>query len=65
MAYAKLRGRIVEKYGTLAAYAKELGISRASLSSKMVGRVEFSRDEIIRSMNLLEIENVTPYFFED
>ena len=36
--YNKLRGRIIEKYGTQEKFARELGVSKNSLSLKMNGK---------------------------
>ena len=62
--YPKLKGRIIEKYGTQRAFADALGIDKATLSNKMTGKNMFSQEEILLSMELLNIEDVTPYFFE-
>ncbi len=36
--YLKLRGRIIEKYGTIGAFADEVGISRTQMSKKLQGK---------------------------
>lgn len=55
-AYNKLRGRIVEVFGTQAAFAKALGISRNSVSKKLAGKTEFSQSDVERWAKLLGIE---------
>ena len=44
--YDKLRGRIVEKYGTQEKFAEAVGISTVTLSRKMSGKVGFSQRDI-------------------
>lgn len=53
--YNKLKGRIVELYGTQGNFAKELGISKNSMSKKLTGRTEFSQSDIERWAELLKI----------
>lgn len=62
---AKLRGRIVEKGFTLTSFAKELGMSRPTLRSKITGLVEFKASEIMLICKVLEIpfNEVGLYFF--
>ncbi len=61
--YSKLRGKIVEVYGSQEKFAEALGIERTSLSNKMAGNVEFKQKQILKSIELLGIENPIPYFF--
>lgn len=63
--YNKLRGRIVEKYGTQEKFATALGISKQSLSFKMTGKVGFSQADIIKWCELLDIstDRISDYFF--
>ena len=63
--YSKLRGKIVEKYGTIHNFAKIYGISKTSMSRKMQNKSRFSSDDIIRMSKLLEIdkEDIGSYFF--
>lgn len=63
--YSKLRGRIVEKYSTLSAFAQAIGISDGTLSSKMNSKTYFSNEEIVEACKLLGIrfEEVQSYFF--
>lgn len=44
--FSKLRGRIVEKFGSVAACAQAAGMSDSALYSRLSGRVQFSLDEI-------------------
>ena len=63
--YNALRGRIVEKYGTQAKFAQELGISPTAMSEKMTCKVGFSQKDIERWRKLLDIEHdeIGKYFF--
>lgn len=63
--YAKLRGRIVEKYGTISRFGEVLGLSGVSMSKKLTGITGFSQADIIRWCELLEIDlsDVGAYFF--
>ena len=61
----KLRGRIVEKYGTIKNFASELGMSTVAVSKKINESAGFSKDDIIKWSEMLEIpaEEVGEYFF--
>lgn len=63
--YNKLRGRIVEKFKTNAAFARELGISEVSMSKKLSCKTGFSQDDILSWAKLLDIkaEEYPIYFF--
>lgn len=64
-AYNKLRGRIIEKFGTQENFAKKIGISSNSLSLKMNGKTSFSQADVIQWSELLEIavDEIGAYFF--
>ena len=63
--YNKLRGRIVEKYGTQEEFARKLGISKNSLSKKMNGKSGFSQADVNKWSDLLSIntDEIGLYFF--
>ena len=63
--YNKLRGRIVEKYGTQEKFAEALGMTKQGISLKMTGKTAFSQNDINRWCELLEIktEQIADYFF--
>jgi hypothetical protein len=65
MNYSKLRGRIVEFFGTNASFADAMGIDRSSLSFKLNNKTPWKREEIEKACVLLEIpiEEVHLYFF--
>ena len=62
----RLRGRIVEKYDTIGAFAKTIGLSRVSTSAKLNGTVRFNSDDIRKWSEILEItpDEIGKYFFE-
>lgn len=63
--YSKLRGRIVEKFGTQQAFAKALGVSARTLSLKMNNRIPFGQGEIDSAITLLDAtpQDIKAYFF--
>lgn len=65
MNYSKLKGRIVEKFGSQGRLAKHLEISEQTVTAKLNGRSRFTQEDIIAWCNALDIdaENVGDYFF--
>lgn len=63
--YRKLRGRIIEKYGTIGAFSKVVGISINSMSKKLTGKTQISQTDIVLWCELLDIplSEVPEYFF--
>ena len=63
--YSKVRGRIVEKFGTQQAFEKVLGVSSHTLSLKMNNRIPFGQDEINKIITLLQDtpQDIKAYFF--
>lgn len=63
--YDKLRGRIIEKYGSQEKFAEVIGMSSTSMSKKMKGKTGFSQKDIIKWSELLNIskEEFSEYFF--
>jgi hypothetical protein len=62
----RLRGRIVEKYGTLRAFAKEVGCSEVTMSRKLSEQVPFTNKDIAAWCDKLDIskDDLTSYFFD-
>ena len=54
--YRKLKGRIVEKYGTQTAFAEAVGLSVNSMSKKMNCHVPITSTEIAEWSKLLDIK---------
>lgn len=65
MAYGKLKGRIVEKFGSQSRFAEALGTTENTVSRKMQSKVEFSKDDMIKWSELLDIPHgdIPDYFF--
>lgn len=63
--YRKLRGKIVEVYGSQANFAKAIGMSNRTVSLKMNNKVRISQDEVVDWSKKLNINSkeVTDYFF--
>lgn len=55
MSYAKLRGRIVEKFGSQSAFAAAMEWREALLSAKLNNKSEWSFAEVMKACGLLEI----------
>ena len=63
--YRKLLGRIVEKMGSQACFAKAMGLSERSMSLKLNSKVPFKQSEICKAVDLLGIpeDEISAYFF--
>ena len=66
--YSKLRGRIIEKFGTIKAFAEAYGLTAVTMSNKLNGNVSISTDDIVR-MSAPEFLDIPPseyhtYFFK-
>ena len=53
--YSKLRGRIVEKFGNMNAFANEVGISQIALSRKLNNKTSITREDMINWSKVLDI----------
>ena len=64
--YSKLRGKIVEKLGTINNLCKKIKISEPTIYSKFNCKTEFKQSDIIKICNVLEIpiEDISIYFFK-
>ena len=63
--YAKLRGRMVEKYGSIEKTAEAAGLRRDMISLALNGKRQFTQADIMTLAKALEIphEEVGAYFF--
>lgn len=63
--YAKLRGRIVEKYRTITEFSKTSGIRAEQFTDAFKGERTFTQSEIKTICDLLEIPDaeIATYFF--
>ena len=63
--YSRLRGKIVEKFGSQVAFASAIKMSTNSLSNKLVGKRAFTQDEIEAICDALDVPvmEIGNYFF--
>jgi hypothetical protein len=63
--FSKLRGRIVEKFGTLERFAEAGGHSKGWISNRMNNVVPWDGQEIDEACEMLDInpEEIPVYFF--
>jgi plasmid maintenance system antidote protein VapI len=65
--YSKLRGRIIEKFGSVSAFADAYGISLNSMSRKLNGKMAITTDDIVKMSKpeFLDIptNEIHEYFF--
>ena len=63
--YKKLRGIIVERYGSQSEFSKVIGVSKQSVSKKINGKTEFSQTDIRKWSEPLDIafDDYGKYFF--
>ncbi len=63
--YRKLRGKIVEVFGTMSNFAKEMGYSERTMSLKINGKIDFSQSDIMKMVCLLGLrdKDIPVYFF--
>lgn len=63
--YRKLRGKIVEKYGSQSEFSVAMGLSERTLSLKMNSKVPWKQEEICKATTLLNIpdKDIGKFFF--
>ena len=63
--YSKLRGRIIEKYGSQIEFANKMGTSERTLSLKLNNKMAWKQNEICKAIQLLELDvkDIQGYFF--
>lgn len=63
--YLKLRGRIIERFRTIEAFAAEIDRSKVSVSRKLNCKSSFSQGDILLWARALEIQEseIGDYFF--
>ena len=64
--YSKLRGRIVEIFGSQNEFAKAMVWSERTLSLKLTGKRPWKQQDICRAISLLKLteEDIPAYFFK-
>ena len=65
MSYGKLKGRIIEKFGSQEQFANHLSVSNQTMSRKMNGKSSFSQADIVKWCDALDIDlaDAGLYFF--
>ena len=63
--YNKLRGRIIEIFGSQAKFAEKIGQSEQIVTAKLAGRSSFTQDNIVTWSEALDIDqnDIGSYFF--
>lgn len=63
--YARLKGRIKERYGTQEAFAAAMAMSAAALSARLNSVTSFTQGEIDKACQLLSVPDgdIRSYFF--
>lgn len=64
--YSRLKGKIIEKYGTQNAFAAAVSMTPQNLSHKLNNGVGFGQSEILQWCQLLQIpaNEIEKYFFK-
>jgi len=62
-----LRGRIVQKYGTLYRFGEAMGLSPAKVTWRLNGKTNWKSEEIVKATRLLGIQptELALYFFPE
>ena len=65
--YSKLRGRIVEKFGSQSRFATAMGWSERTTTLKMNNARTWKQSDICKASSLLEIKysEIPEYFFKE
>lgn len=63
--YRKLKGKIIERYGSQQRFAQEFGCSNRTMTLKMTGKRSWKQEEILRATKLLGLseKDIQEYFF--
>lgn len=63
--YSKLRGKVVEKFGSLNGFSQAIEISNSTLSLLFNNRSKWNQETIMKAIKVLEIsvEDIPVYFF--
>lgn len=63
--YSKLKGRIVEKYGTIEQFSEAMGLSVNTISKYLNNKVPWKQTNINAAVRVLDIqpEEISLYFF--
>lgn len=63
--FRKLRGKIIEKYGSIENFSKAYGKSKQAVSMKLNNKIAISSKDIIKMSKMLDInrDEIGDYFF--
>lgn len=64
--YSKLRGRIIEKFGSIRGFANHLDLQEQLVGKKLLNQVKISQPDIIKWSEALDIDqnDIGVYFFK-
>ena len=64
--YSKLKGRIIEKCGTLSEFAKLMGLSERTISLKLTNKVDWNQSDMQKAIAVLDLLacDISTYFFK-
>ena len=64
--YSRLKGKIIEKYGSNAKFAEDMDWSERTLSLRLNNKVAWKQPEIVKAIGLLSLDenDITGYFFK-
>ena len=55
MDFNKIRGLIVEKYGTIQAFSKHIGVGQSQMSKYITGKSEWSYKLLVKVITALDV----------
>ncbi len=66
-ANSKIRGKIVEKFGSQREFAKAAGLTEQTITAKLSGKTDISQKDMLKWAEILQIQEseIGDYFFGD
>lgn len=61
--YANLIDRVYQRFTSITAFAAAMGITKSTMSYKLTGKTEWSRTDIIRACEVLDIPLTKVYYY--
>lgn len=63
--YGKLRGKIIEVFGSQSEFSKAIGLSERTVSLKINSKIPWKQSEILNAVKLLHLKegDIPEYFF--
>lgn len=64
---SKIRGKIVEKFGSQREFSKAVGLTEQSITAKLSGKTDISQKDMLKWAEVLDIQTseISDYFFAD